>query len=524
MDGAAGAAGAAGAGGDELVGTVLAGRYRILAKLGEGAMGNVYVGEHLTIGRRDAIKVLRPGLAQDTEAIARFTRGTRNVSAIQHPNVCTIYDFSDTPDGIRFLAMEFIEGDTLKDVIEASGRLDVDRALEITRQIAEGLQAAHDVGVVHRDLKPGNIMMCRRRDGRDLVKVVDFDIAKGPAEAEGSEVTRVGFVVGTPEYMSPEQLIGDRLDGRSDLYSLGVVLFRMLSGEMPFRATTTQELMMQRLTAEPLRLDEVMPDALPALQRVLARALARKPEDRQPSVAVFAEELAAAVGADRSVAAGAAASAATAAAAGAAPPPPAHVPEPELAPTSVVPARPARRGGRAWLVPGGIAVVALLSIVAFLATRPEPPATEPIADPATANTLDQLAAAASDSVGAVTDRAAGTTEPVTDAGSAATVREPPPREPAVQPAFVFPGGIAAMLDRHLDVLYGQPDAATLRAVRDSAERAWHAAVTRADSSTAALVLAQAAYRAADNAACVRWARRGLDLGGSGLEPLLAACQ
>src|SRR5512134_1580809 len=123
-------------------------------------MGAVYVGEHLRIGRRDAIKVLRPGLAGDAEAIARFTRGTRNVSAIRHPNVCTIYDFSDTPEGVRYLAMEYVEGDTLKEILDREGRLDLPRAVEITRQVAEALQAAHEAGVVHRDLKPGNIMVC----------------------------------------------------------------------------------------------------------------------------------------------------------------------------------------------------------------------------------------------------------------------------------------------------------------------------------------------------------------------------
>src|SRR6185503_19217270 len=188
----------------DLTGQVLSGRYRIIAKLGEGAMGAVYLGEHLKIGRRDAIKVLRAGIAGDAEAIARFTRGARNVSAIRHPNVCTIYDFSDTADGQQFLAMEYVQGETLKDILDRERRLEPQRALDIAAQVADALQAAHDVGIVHRDLKPGNIMVERRIDGSDGVKVVDFDIAKGPSESEGAEVTRLGFVVGTPEYMSPE--------------------------------------------------------------------------------------------------------------------------------------------------------------------------------------------------------------------------------------------------------------------------------------------------------------------------------
>src|SRR5512144_1266830 len=163
----------------DLVGQILAGRYRILQKLGEGAMGAVYLGEHVRMGRKDAIKVLRGPLASDAEAIRRFTRGARNVSAVHHPNVCTVYDFSDTAEGITFLAMELITGESLRDLIEREGALPVERAVAIAKQTADALQAAHDAGIVHRDLKPANIMLMRDRVGGDVVKVVDFDIAKG---------------------------------------------------------------------------------------------------------------------------------------------------------------------------------------------------------------------------------------------------------------------------------------------------------------------------------------------------------
>ena len=275
----------------DLVGTVLAGRYRIVKRLGEGAMGAVYLGEHLKIGRRDAIKVLRDSLATDREATLRFLRGARNVSAIRHPNVCTIYDFSDTADGLQFLAMEFVEGETLKDLLDRERRLPVARAVAIAIQTAEALDAAHDAGIVHRDLKPGNIMLVRGRDGRDVVKVVDFDIAKGP-DAEGEEVTRLGFVVGTPEYMSPEQLMGETLNGPSDVYSLALVLFRMLTGALPFQAESTQDVMIQRLTHSPLRLTEALPEAQypDGLQQTLDRALDRRAASR-PDAAAFAREL-----------------------------------------------------------------------------------------------------------------------------------------------------------------------------------------------------------------------------------------
>ncbi|MGH7504598.1 MAG: serine/threonine-protein kinase, partial [Longimicrobiales bacterium] len=277
----------------DLVGTILAGRYRIVQRLGEGAMGAVYLGEHIKMGRRDAIKVLRESLATDREATLRFLRGARTVSSIRHPNVCTIYDFSDTADGLQFLAMEFVAGETLKDLLDRERRLPVERAVAIAIQVAEALDAAHDVGVVHRDLKPGNIMLVRGRDGRDVVKVVDFDIAKGP-DAAGEEVTRMGFVVGTPEYMSPEQLMGEALNGRSDVYSLALVLFRMLTGALPFQAETTQDVMIQRLTHAPLRLTEALPDGVfPArLQHAIERALDRRAAAR-PDATEFSRELAA---------------------------------------------------------------------------------------------------------------------------------------------------------------------------------------------------------------------------------------
>lgn len=278
---------------ESLVGSVLADRYRLVKLLGWGAMGAVYVGEHLKIGRKDAIKVLKASLARDPEAVARFARGARNASAIRHPNVCTVYDFSDTSDGLQFLAMELVDGESLTSLLRREGPLSLDRAGRIAIQAASALQAAHDMGIVHRDMKPDNVMLTKDRDGNDLAKVVDFDIAKGSAEGEERGVTRMGFVVGTPEYMSPEQLTGDPLDGRSDVYSLGIVLFRMLSGDLPYRSRSTQELMVDRLTRDPLKLADVAPDrAFPAaVQRVLDRALARDRDDRPDNALAFAREL-----------------------------------------------------------------------------------------------------------------------------------------------------------------------------------------------------------------------------------------
>lgn len=277
---------------DPMVGTVLAGRYRILDKLGAGAMGTVYVGEHLKMGRRDAIKLLTSPNARNPESMARFIRGARNLAQIRHPNVCTVYDFGETQDGTQFLAIELVSGGALSDLVERAGALPVARALRIAIQIANGLQAAHDQGIVHRDLKPDNVMITQDRTGRDLAKVVDFDIAKAEQEEVGPGVTRMGHVVGTPQYMSPEQLTGDHLDGRSDLYSLGALIFWMLTKTLPFEGETSQELMIYRLTRDPLTLSHAAPGRFPAgLERLLIRVLSREVEGRPDSAATLARML-----------------------------------------------------------------------------------------------------------------------------------------------------------------------------------------------------------------------------------------
>src|SRR2546423_4737358 len=191
----------------DLVGSIVAERYHVLKQLGAGGMGRVYLAEHVKMGRQSAIKVLHPAMARDAEAIGRFNREAANASRIDHPNVAAIYDFGETHDGLLYLAMQYVEGETLTQIMKANGALPPLRASDITRQAAEGLYAAHAMGIVHRDLKPDNIMVTTDGDGIDSVKVVDFGIAK--ATGEGSKVTRTGIVVGTPEYMSPEQLAGE---------------------------------------------------------------------------------------------------------------------------------------------------------------------------------------------------------------------------------------------------------------------------------------------------------------------------
>ena len=282
-----------------LVGQVVADRYHVIKKLGEGGMGQVYLAEHVKMGRRSAIKVMSPAMVHDPDAVARFNREAANASRITHPNVCAVYDFGETPDGLIYLAMEFVEGEPLTAIIEHEGALPLARATSIFKQTADALQAAHDLGIVHRDLKPDNNMVARTRDGADLVKVVDFGIAKAVGgDDAGQKVTKTGLVVGTPEFMSPEQLSGDKVDGRSDLYSLALVYFRMLTGELPFQADSVQETMVKRLTDEPAKLAETRPDlSFPdGLQQVLDSALARTPGDRYQTVAKFADDVVAVAG------------------------------------------------------------------------------------------------------------------------------------------------------------------------------------------------------------------------------------
>ncbi|MDX2184250.1 MAG: protein kinase [Gemmatimonadaceae bacterium] len=276
----------------DLVGQVIAERYHVMKKLGEGGMGQVYLAEHVKMGRKSAVKVMHSSMNADPDAVSRFNREASNASRINHPNVCAIYDFGETPEGVIYLAMEFIEGKPLTDIIEEAGALPPARAGEITRQAADALTVAHDLGIVHRDLKPDNIMVTRTREGADLVKVVDFGIAKA-GNNEAQKVTKTGLVVGTPEYMSPEQLAGDKLDGRSDLYSLGLVTYNCLTGTLPFKSESAQEAMIMRLTDSPRPLATVRPDiAWPAsLQAVMDRVLARDARDRYATASEYARDL-----------------------------------------------------------------------------------------------------------------------------------------------------------------------------------------------------------------------------------------
>ena len=277
-----------------LVGQLVGERYQVERRLGQGGMGEVYLARHVLMGRQCALKVMNQALSQDPDAVSRFNREATNASRISHPNVCAVYDFGLTPDGLVYLAMEFVEGRALSELLDDFGPLPVQRAAELMAQCAHGLQVAHDLGIVHRDLKPDNIMVTPGKD-REIVKLVDFGIAKAAETGSGQRVTRTGFVVGTPEYMAPEQLAGDPLDGRSDQYGLALVFYRAITGVLPFEGTSAQETLVKRLTDPPRPLAVARPDVpFPAgLQGVMDRALARDPEARYPTVTGFAEAVSA---------------------------------------------------------------------------------------------------------------------------------------------------------------------------------------------------------------------------------------
>ena len=276
---------------DPLIGQMVADRYQILSLIGEGGMGRVYLAEHVRMGRKSAVKVINPALATTADAISRFNREAANACKINHPNVAQVYDFGEMADGTLYLAMEYIDGETLDAIIAREGPLPIARAAQITKQVADALNAAHHLGIVHRDLKPENVMVARHLDGTDWVKVVDFGIAKTiQRDGGGSQtVTTAGVSLGTPEYMSPEQLAGEKLDHRTDVYSLGLVLFNMLTGQLPYPKLTSKETLVRRLTSPPRTLGEVMPDvAWPtALQQTLNKALATEAADRFDNVGEF---------------------------------------------------------------------------------------------------------------------------------------------------------------------------------------------------------------------------------------------
>ncbi len=284
------------AAGESLVGTVLAGRYRIERLLGSGGMGSVYRAEHVLMRKACAVKVLHREMTQVKEVVARFEREAVAAARIEHPNVATATDFGQLENGSFYLVLEFIEGKSLSQLIADVGALPEARALLITRQIADALAAAHGAGIVHRDLKPDNVMLVTKDGANDFVKVLDFGIAKISIEEPGPEqqaLTRLNTVMGTPEYMAPEQARGEPVDVRADLYTAGIILYEMLAGTSPFRHDEFVVVLTKKLTEDPPALPE---HVSAGTRELVARLLQRSPDDRPQSAIELVERIDAILG------------------------------------------------------------------------------------------------------------------------------------------------------------------------------------------------------------------------------------
>jgi len=259
---------------DQLINTLFDGRYKILRKLGAGGMANVYLAEDQELGRRVAIKILDDRHAADEQFVERFRREAKNAAGLSHPNIVSIYDRGEA-EGTYYIAMEFLDGRSLKELILTRGPAPVSIAIDYARQILAGLRFAHRHGIVHRDIKPHNVIV----DAEGRAKVTDFGIARAGA----SQMTEAGSIIGTAQYLSPEQARGTQVDQTSDLYSLGIVLYELLTGTVPFTGDTPVEIAMKHLSAVPERPSAKRPEVPHDLDMVVLRALAKDPADRYQS-------------------------------------------------------------------------------------------------------------------------------------------------------------------------------------------------------------------------------------------------
>jgi serine/threonine-protein kinase len=279
----------------KLVGETLDLRYVITKKVGEGGMSFVYLADDVLKKEQVAIKILSPALSHDRTAMARLRREAELAGRLVHPNVCHIIRLGETSSGLVYVVMPFVQGELLCDVTNRSKQLPLDQTVRYITDIAAGLHVAHELGIVHRDLKPENIMISHNRDGSDRAIVMDFGLAKErQMSAEIQKLTATGIVLGTPEFMSPEQLRGKPLDPRTDVYSLGLMTYEMLTGKLPFVGRTQQEIMIARLRSEPVLIRTSRPDLnfSVAVERVMQKSMERDPADRYQTAPEFAAALA----------------------------------------------------------------------------------------------------------------------------------------------------------------------------------------------------------------------------------------
>lgn len=283
-----------------LVGTVLDGRYRLDESIGHGGMGDVYLARHLLMDQKVAVKLLRASLVDDTTAIKRFAREARSTFRFDHPHCIRVTDFGATPDGLLYMVMEYLSGRTVADELASDGPYSPARVLHIARQVCEALDHAHEIGFLHRDIKPENVMLLSRGGDPDFVKVLDFGLAKLVTEPTGgitamslTPLTRKGMVFGTPEYMSPEQAIGQPLSPATDIYALGVVMYEMLSGQVPFQAQSFMGVLTKHVQEPPTPPGQLRPTLgiPPQLDEMVMDCLAKEPGERPATARALAARL-----------------------------------------------------------------------------------------------------------------------------------------------------------------------------------------------------------------------------------------
>jgi serine/threonine-protein kinase len=278
---------------DPYIGTTFDHRYKIQKLLGEGGMGFVYLARHKVIDKKVAVKILRSEMAKDREILDRFLQEAKAASSIGNPHIIDISDFGDLPDGSTYFVMEYLEGQSLGELVDSEAHLSTQRICHIARQMADGLAAAHERGIIHRDLKPDNVFLIHRGSDQDFVKILDFGIAKVTGSASNTKLTKAGAVFGTPHYMSPEQAAGAPIDHRADIYALGVMLYELTSGQLPFNADNFMGILTQHMYKAPVPIRALVPspDCPPSLEAVILKCLSKKQEARYQSMEELGADL-----------------------------------------------------------------------------------------------------------------------------------------------------------------------------------------------------------------------------------------